>query len=140
MHRMAVARDGSDVAASDRPGDRSESRTPPTLSRAELLGTIFVTGAAVMVIEIVGTRIIGPVFGVSLFVWSALLAVTLGSLAIGYYAGGVLVDRRPTARLLGLVVVVAGALFGLVRLIGHPVLRVAEALGPRGGALLAAML
>lgn len=38
---------------------------------------------------------IGRVFGVSFFVWSALLAVTLASLAAGYYLGGVLVDRRP---------------------------------------------
>lgn len=47
--------------------------TPATpTSRAvtgpELFVTVFVTGAAVMTVEIVGTRIIGPVFGVGLFV------------------------------------------------------------------------
>ena len=52
----------------------------------------------------------GPSFGVNLFVWSALLAVTLGSLATGYYAGGVAIDRLPSARLLGLTVIAGGVL------------------------------
>ena len=108
------------------------------LARAELFGTVFVTGAAVMTIEILGTRIIGPVFGVNLFVWSALLAVTLGSLAVGYYTGGVLVDRAPAPRLLGTIVVLAGVLLGFVPALSHPVLRLAESLGPRAGSLLAA--
>jgi hypothetical protein len=68
------------------------------LAKPELFVTVFVTGAAVMVIEIMGTRIIGPVFGIGLFVWSALLTVTLGALAVGYYAGGVLADRVLAAR------------------------------------------
>jgi spermidine synthase len=110
------------------------------LSRVELRVTVFVTGASVMVIEILGTRIIGPVLGVSLFVWSSLLAVTLGSLATGYYTGGLLVDRTPTPRLLGWVVVGSGALLGLVPLLSQAVLRLAEQLGPRGGSLVGATL
>jgi SAM-dependent methyltransferase len=112
----------------------------PDIPRAELFGIVLVSGAAVMAIEILGTRIIGPVFGVNLFVWSALLAVTLGSLAIGYYAGGVLVDRRPGLRLPGFVVLVAGLLLGVVPLLSYPVLRFALAVGPRGGSLLGATL
>jgi hypothetical protein len=108
------------------------------LTKRELFGTVFLTGAAVMVIEILGTRIIGPVFGVNLFVWSALLAVTLGSLAIGYHTGGRLVDRAPSPRLLGLVVLGAGVLLGLVPALDHGVLELAEGLGPRGGPLLSA--
>jgi predicted membrane-bound spermidine synthase len=110
----------------------------PALVRAELFAIVFTTGAAVLIVEILGTRIIGPVFGVSLFVWSALLAVTLASLAIGYYAGGVLVDRAPTPRLIGLVVVAAGILLALVPVFSQTVLRSAESLGPRGGPLLSA--
>ena len=101
---------------------------------------MFITGAAVLTIEVLGTRVIGPVFGVSLFVWSALLAVTLASLAAGYYAGGVLIDRAPNARVLGAVVLSGGVLLGLVRAYSHPVLRIAEGLGPRAGALVSAML
>jgi SAM-dependent methyltransferase len=107
---------------------------------AELYLTVFITGAMVMTIEILGTRIIGPVFGVGLFVWSALLAVTLAALAVGYYAGGVLADRKLAATLLGSVVLSAGLLLGLAPLLTRIVLSLAEGLGPRGGALLAAAL
>lgn len=112
----------------------------PRLAKPELFGTVFATGAAVMVIEIMGTRIIGPVFGIGLFVWSALLTVTLGALAIGYYAGGVLADRIMSPRLMGCLVTASGLLLALVRLLSHTVLSGSEALGPRWGALSSALL
>jgi hypothetical protein len=47
-----------------------------------LYGTVTITGAAVMILELLGTRIIGPFYGVSLYVWSSLIAVTLIALAL----------------------------------------------------------
>lgn len=122
--------------------DRDSRTGPPIIGlvRLELLGSVFGAGAAVMVIEILGTRIIGPVFGVSLFVWAALLTVTLGSLAIGYYAGGVVVDRAPSSRVLGIVITSAGALLGLVPAVSLSVLRATQGLGPRWGPLASATL
>ncbi len=120
--------------------------TSPTTERGnaweqlELLATVFVTGAAVMTIEIVGTRVIGPVFGVNLFVWSALLTVTLGSLAVGYWAGGVAADRVPTRQLLSVLVIIAGGLLALSPVESRFVLQSCQHLGPRGGALLASAL
>lgn len=111
---------------------------PATLGRAELLLTVFITGAAALTIEILGTRIVGPSFGVSLFVWSALLAVTLGALATGYYVGGIVIDRVPSPRLLGAAVTASGVLLALVRASSHFVLLSAEGLGPRAGALVSA--
>ena len=53
-------------------------------------------GALIMVIEVLGSRVIGPFFGVSLFVWTALISVTMIALALGYWAGGLLSARgRP---------------------------------------------
>src|SRR6187431_1328112 len=112
----------------------------PGQAKPELFITVFVLGASTMVIEIVGTRVIGPVFGVGLFVWSALIAVTLGALASGYYAGGVLADRRLTPTTLGSAVTAAGLLLALASLAGHGVLSVAEGWGQRGGALFGATL
>src|SRR5882762_6765591 len=94
----------------------------PNLNRVELFASVFGTGAAVMVIEVLGTRIIGPVFGVNLYIWAALLTVTLGALATGYYSGGVLADRTPSLRLLNLIIVAAGALLGLVPAVRHAIL------------------
>lgn len=109
-----------------------------TVGRPELFANVFVTGAVVMTVEIVGTRVIGPVFGVGLFVWSALLAVTLASLATGYYVGGVVADRRLEPKLLGKVVAIAGGLLGVTPLLSQAVLRAAEALGTRAGPLFGA--
>ena len=51
------------------PGAEDAQSSNPGLSplaRAELLLTVFVTGGVVLTIEILGTRIVGPVFGVDL--------------------------------------------------------------------------
>jgi spermidine synthase len=122
---------------------RATMPTPLENSRGahlELALLVFVSGAAVMAIEIVGTRVIAPIFGVNLFVWSALLAVTLAALAIGYYVGGRLVDRRPSPLLLGVVVVAAAALLAVETLSRRAVLGFSEGFGPRAGALIAAAL
>ena len=42
-----------------------------------LLITAALSGALVMAIEVLGARAVAPFFGVSLFVWTALIAVTL---------------------------------------------------------------
>ena len=112
----------------------------PGIAKPELFITVFVLGATTMVIEIMGTRVIGPVFGVGLFVWSALLSVTLGALALGYYCGGVLADRTRSLRLMGALATGTGALLALVPLLSHAVLNATEGLGPRWGALASATL
>jgi len=109
-------------------------------AKPELFVTVFVLGAATMVIEIMGTRVIGPVFGVGLFVWSALLSVTLGALAAGYFCGGILADRVDNPRLLGSLALSTGVLLALVPLLSHAVLSATECLGPRYGALSSALL
>lgn len=48
----------------------------------------FVEGGAVMAVEITGAKLVGPFYGSSLYVWAAVLALTLGGLATGYFAGG----------------------------------------------------
>ena len=54
----------------------------------------FLSGAAVMVLELVGSRVLAPYVGVSLFVWTALIGIILGSLSIGYWYGGKLADKN----------------------------------------------
>ncbi len=69
---------------------------PPVLSvglRRYLYLTAAVTGAAIMIVEILGAKMLAPYVGTSHFVWTAQISVTLVALATGYYAGGRLVDR-----------------------------------------------
>jgi len=84
--------------------------------RTYLLVSAAICGALVMVLEILGSRVIGPFFGVSLFVWTALITVTLLALAAGAALGGVLADRREDPDWLFLLLIVAGVLVILVPL------------------------
>jgi MFS family permease len=107
---------------------------------AYLLATSAVTGALVMVVEVLGSRVIGPSFGVSLFVWTALITVTLLALALGYAAGGHLADRYPSPAVLYGLIIGAGVLVALVPWLKVPVLKLALPLGLRGGALVGSFL
>ena len=72
------------------------ARSEPLLSdglRRYLYFTAAITGAAIMIVEILGAKMLSPYVGTSHFVWTAQIAVTLVALACGYYAGGRLVDR-----------------------------------------------
>ena len=61
---------------------------------------LFSTGAIVLGLELVASRILIPFFGVSLHVWSSILAVTLIALAIGYKFGGFLSNRLSSSHLI----------------------------------------
>ncbi len=53
----------------------------------------FIEGACVMAAELLGAKMLAPHFGSSLYVWASVLAITLGGLAAGYFAGGELSYR-----------------------------------------------
>lgn len=101
---------------------------------------VAVSGAAVLGIEILGTRLLGPFYGVSLFLWSALITVTLLALSIGYLLGGRWADRDPRRTRLALLLVLAGAWFLAVPWLRHPLLVAAEPLGLRTAVLLVALV
>jgi len=57
------------------------------------IAVIFITGAATLALELLASRIMTPYFGVSLYIWSGILSITLISLALGYFLGGKLSHR-----------------------------------------------
>ncbi len=71
---------------------------------------VFVSGAVVMVFELVGSRIMAPYVGTSIYVWTALIGVILGSLSIGYAWGGRLADKRLSPRVLAMILAIAAFL------------------------------
>ncbi|MDD3284914.1 MAG: fused MFS/spermidine synthase [Patescibacteria group bacterium] len=64
----------------------------------------FVCGAVVMIFELVGSRILGPYFGTSIFVWTSLIGIILGSLSVGYYFGGKIADKNPNFKCLSFII------------------------------------
>lgn len=101
---------------------------------------VSISGAAVLAVEILGTRILGPFYGVSLFLWSALITVTLSALAVGYAAGGRLADKKASLTRLGLIMAVAGVWLIFVPVLRRPVLWIAEPLGLRMAVIIAAFI
>lgn len=71
---------------------------------------VFICGAVVMSFEILGSRVLAPNFGGSVFVWGSLISVFLAGLSAGYYLGGKLADINPSSRKLGLMIIAAGVL------------------------------
>jgi spermidine synthase len=108
-----------------------ETKTPAWL----LLATIFVTGNVVMMIEVVGTRVVGPYFGVGLYVWSALITVTLLALAAGYWLGGQLADRRRQPEFLYFAILAAAVFTLVIPLWRFPLLAAMGQLGVKTGVL-----
>jgi spermidine synthase len=100
---------------------------------------VFVSGAVLMALEIVGSRMLAPYFGNSVFVWGSLISLFLIALSGGYYIGGLLADRRPSRVLLNLIVLAVGASMFLMAAVAGPVCdEVARlGLGERAGPMLA---
>ena len=105
-----------------------------------ILLTAVVCGALVMVIEVMGSRVIGPFFGVSLFVWTSLITVTLVALSLGYGFGGYLSDRYSSPKYLYIIILIAGALTLLVPVLQAPVLKMCLSLGLRLGAFTSTLI
>jgi spermidine synthase len=87
---------------------------PPSHAGWRLDAAVFLAGAALMGLEIVGSRVLAPVFGNSLFVWGALITTFLAALALGYALGGRLADRRPDPGTLAALLAGSGVLLFVI--------------------------
>jgi spermidine synthase len=97
----------------------------------------FLSGAVVLLLEILGTRILAPHLGSSFSVWVNIIGTILGALSLGYYLGGVLADRNQ--KLLPHILLVGACAIALVYF-ERPLLPQFGDLGLDWGSLLAAIL
>jgi predicted membrane-bound spermidine synthase len=86
-----------------------------------LLLIAFVCGAVVMGVELVGSRVLAPFFGSSIFVWGSLISVFMGALSLGYYSGGWFSDKSPDLFKLAGIIFLAALFILTVPLTGKPV-------------------
>jgi len=87
-----------------------------------LNAAVFICGAAVMVYEIIGSRLLAPYIGNSIYIWTSLIGVILGSLSLGYWLGGQLADKKSEIRGLASIIFFAGGLISATTLIQSIVL------------------
>jgi spermidine synthase len=102
---------------------------------------VFLSGAVVMILELVASRLLAPYVGTSLVVWTSLIGVILGSLSLGYWWGGRLADRRPEPRMLSLILLAAAGAVTAIAAIQAPATAAlsAHVADLRWGSLLAAL-
>ena len=75
--------------------------------------TVFICGALVMVYEIIGSRLLAPYIGTSVYVWTSLIGVILAALSLGYWLGGKTADRQPELKILASMIFLAGGVIGI---------------------------
>jgi spermidine synthase len=103
---------------------------PAVLRRIILDLTLLLSAACGLVVEIVAGRLIAPYVGMSLYTWTAIIAVVLAGLSAGHWIGGQLATAQASdtvmIRRLSLALVFASvsslASLGLLRMISGPLL------------------
>lgn len=115
-------------------------KSPNAPSTGYLLATLFLAGVCSLILEVAGARLISPFFGSSIFVWSAMITVTLVALATGYAWGGRLADRSPYLTLYARLLTAAGLTVATIPFLRVPALKAAAPLGVRLGALAGAAM
>ena len=60
-----------------------------------LNATVFFTGAALMTVELVASRLIARFLGSSLYTWTGVVGVILAGMSLGNYLGGRMADSAP---------------------------------------------
>ena len=73
--------------------------------------TVFITGLSIMSAEILASRILAPHFGNTVFLWGSIISTFLTGLALGYYIGGIIADKRPSYRILSAILLLSAFLF-----------------------------
>src|SRR5438067_1287640 len=84
------------------------------MKKYRLEAIVFICGAAVMVLEMTGSRILAPYLGTSIFVWTSLIGIILASLSLGYWWGGKVSDQSPAFETFSRTIFAAGVSIGLM--------------------------
>lgn len=82
----------------------------------------FMVGGVLMGFEMLGSRYLFPYFGGGIDTWASLISTVLCALAIGYFAGGVIVDRYPSPLIVAVALILAAAYLALVPPTADPVM------------------
>ena len=101
---------------------------------------VIVSGASVLAIELLGTRVIAPFYGASLYLWSTLISVTLAALSLGYAIGGRWADRGATLSRFCIIIGIAGLWVAAIPWLRVPILSITGGLGLRAAVLITAVV
>jgi spermidine synthase len=100
----------------------STEQAPTAVRVFAIYAIAFITGAIVMSFEMLGSRYLNPYFGSGIYTWAALISTVLAALTVGYFLGGSLADRMPSAAVLGATVLVGAAYITILPAFSGPLL------------------
>lgn len=105
-----------------------------------LFTSVFVCGMCVMIVELVGSRLFAPFFGTGIYVWTVLIGVILGAMAIGYALGGRMADKNSSLSRYSVIISVGALLTAYIIVFGKLISTTMALILPNTvGAILAAL-
>lgn len=105
---------------------RIKNRVKNHMKKYTLEITVFTTGAMIMVMELAGSRILAPYLGTSIFVWTSIIGIILGSLSIGYWLGGKIADENANYQALSIILLASALLVASTAILKEPILQFIE--------------
>ncbi len=84
---------------------------------------VFTTGAVIMAIELTASRLLAPYFGTSIFVWGNIIGVVMIALALGYWWGGKLADKKPRIQVLSSLIFICAIFLTLLPIFFKPLVK-----------------
>lgn len=81
---------------------------------ALLLLALFIEGAALMSVELMGAKLMASFYGTSLYVWTSVLCITVLGLTFGYFFGGILSEKMPSKNVLFSILAISALLVFLM--------------------------
>ncbi len=94
-------------------------------NRCIIYVAVFITGMTALAIELTASRLVGTMYGNSNLVWAAIIGLILVFLAVGYFLGGRLADRKPTQSIMFQLMFWGGYATALIPIIAKPIMRLA---------------
>lgn len=119
---------------------RSTTEIFLNVKKISVFTLIFVSGFFSLTLEILGSKILAPFYASTIYVWSALISVALGFLALGYFIGGVVSSKYKNRELLFLVLIAASSLTMFLYMLKIPILNFSDRFGIAFSPLVAALL
>ena len=85
---------------------------------------LFITEAICMILELVASRVLSPVFGNSNIVWTSVIGIILFSSSIGNYLGGKIADKHDNKDLLEIIYLISGVLVIMIPFTKNTILEI----------------
>ncbi len=90
---------------------------------------VFLASMAVMIVELVASRLVAKYVGNSLFTWTSVIGIVMGGISLGNWIGGRLADRHSPRRVIPWVLLAGSLLTVLIVVLDVAVGRITDVLG-----------